>query len=74
MELGEIVRLKSDHILNVYIIGNCVIDDIRKHRVLSIDTKYHITSLKNGSGTWVKESEVDCLGKLREDKLKKLGI
>ena len=72
MELGEIVRLKSDHILNVYFIGNCVIDNIRTHRVL--ETKYHITSLKNGNSTWVKEHEMDCLGRLREDKLKKLGL
>lgn len=81
-EIGDIVMLKEGHHLSSMIQGHCIVDDIRK-QLFREDTGtgfgYHIKTLSvNSDGspsmTWVKDNEIISISKIRDSKLKELGI
>jgi hypothetical protein len=80
MKLGDIVKFKQDHNLSELVPGLCIIDDIRKFQ---INTKrpnsYHIKTINVDSVgshrmAWVKEDEIISISKIRNERLKELGI
>jgi hypothetical protein len=71
--IGEIVKLKESHYLFNFVVGLCIVDDI-KFTIVKSKTRYHIKTLnKNSDGlsnmTWVFEDEVISISDIREGKL-----
>jgi len=72
--IGEIVKLKESHYLFNFVVGLCIVDDVRKFTRVHGKTRYHIKTLnKNSDGlsnmTWVFEDEVISISDIREGKL-----
>lgn len=81
-EIGDIVVLREEHYLSRVVYGQWVIDDIRR-KLFREDTgtkiEYHIKTLSvNSDGspsmTWVKPNDIISISKIRDSKLKELGI
>ena len=74
MNVGDIVRLKTGHHLVEFIKGDCVITEVTKYtRYTHRRTRYHIKNSEDCM-TWAYLEDLDLVSKLREDKLKQLGI
>lgn len=73
MNVGDIVRLKSDHHLTEFIKGDCYITEVRKYNNKHRKTRYHIKNNEDCM-TWVHLEELDLVSDLRNQKLEKLGI
>lgn len=73
---GDIVRLKSDHHLYSVFYDNCIIFQVMKFPISKKkETKYHIRTITGElKWAWVRESELDRISDIRNDKLSKLGI
>ena len=80
MKVGDIVRLKEEHHLSTFLVGYCIVDDVRKFQIrVNRKNRYHIKTLnKNSDGehsmTWIDEDEVISISDIRDIKLKELGI
>jgi len=80
MKVGDIVRLKEEHHLSAFLVGYCIVDDVRKFQIrVNRKNRYHIKTLnKNSDGshsmTWVDEDEVISISEIRNLKLNELGI
>jgi hypothetical protein len=76
MNIGDIVKLKSDNHLSELLPGNFIIREVREFGILMHKrTRYHIISMDGkGSMTWVYDEEVEMVSNLRDQKLEKLGI
>lgn len=81
-EIGDIVVLREEHYLSRVVYGQWVIDDVRRKPFRPLSTtmiEYHIKTLGvNSDGspsmTWVKDNEIISISKIRDSKLKELGI
>ena len=73
MNIGDIVRLKSDHHLIEFIKGDCHITEVRKYSNKHRKTRYHIKNNEDCM-TWVHLEELDLVSDLRNQRLEKLGI
>ena len=75
MKIGDIVLFRDGHYLKEFFTGHCEIIDMK---VFMNTTRYHIrtTYLINGKPnlTIVTESDIKSVSKIRNDKLKELGI
>ena len=80
MKVGDIVRLKEEHHLSTFLVGYCIVDDVRKFQIrVNRKNRYHIKTLnKNSDGehsmTWIDEDEVISISDIRNLKLNELGI
>ena len=81
MNVGDIVRLKSEHHLSEFIKGGCFITQIVKYSYKHRKTRYHIKTIQSNdnetykpSMTWVHLEELDLVSDLRNQKLKSIGI
>jgi hypothetical protein len=86
MKVGDIVRLKEEHHLSTFLVGYCIVDDVRfdlfrrKFQIrVNRKNRYHIKTLnKNSDGshsmTWIDEDEVISISEIRNLKLNELGI
>lgn len=76
MNIGDIVKLKSDNHLSELLPGNFIIREVKKFKILMHKrTRYHIISMDGkNSMTWVYDTEVEMVSNLRDQKLEKLGI
>ena len=80
MKVGDIVRLKEEHHLSTFLVGYCIVDDVRKFQIrVNKKNRYHIKTLnKNSDGehsmTWIYEDEVISISEIRNLKLNELGI
>ena len=73
MNIGDIVRLKSDHHLVEFIKGDCYITEVIQYSNKHRKTRYHIKNSEDCM-TWVNLEELDLVSDLRNQKLEKLGI
>lgn len=76
MNIGDIVKIKSDNHLSELLPVNFIVREIRQFNKLSHKrTRYHIISMDGkNSMTWVYDTEVEMVSNLRDQKLEKLGI
>lgn len=81
-EIGDIVVLKEEHYLSRVVYGKWVIDEVRRKTFRPLSStmiEYHIKTLSvNSDGspsmTWVKTDDIISISKIRDKKLKELGI
>ena len=73
LQIGDIVRLKSEHHLSEFIKGDCYVTKVVKYTNKHRKTRYHIKN-KEDCMTWLHLEELDLVSDLRDQKLQKLGI
>lgn len=73
LQVGDLVRLKPDHVLNEFIKGDCIITDVVKYNFKHRKTRYHIVNLEDCM-TWVYYEELDLVSCIRDQKLLSIGI